>query len=72
MLNMKQLGKRIAFLRKKSNLKQWQVADRCGVSIQAVSKWETGLNCPDLLLLDDLAAALGVEIKDLFELEEVG
>lgn len=71
MLNMKQFGKRIAFLRKKANLKQWQVADRCGVSIQAVSKWETGLNCPDLLLLDDLAAVLGVEIKDLFDFEEV-
>lgn len=68
---MKQFGKRIAFLRKKANLKQWQVADRCGVSIQAVSKWETGLNCPDLLLLDDLAAVLGVEIKDLFDFEEV-
>ena len=72
MLNMKQLGKRIAFLRKKANLRQWQVADRCGVSIQAVSKWETGLNCPDLLLLDDLAEALGVEIKDLFVIDEVG
>ena len=53
MLNMKRLGTRIAFLRKKANLRQWQVAERCGVSIQAVSKWETGLNCPDLLLLDD-------------------
>lgn len=71
MLNMKRLGKRIACLRKKANLRQWQVAERCGVSIQAVSKWETGLNCPDLLLLDDLAAVLGVEIKDLFDFEEV-
>lgn len=71
MLNMKRLGTRIAFLRKKANLRQWQVAERCGVSIQAVSKWETGLNCPDLLLLDDLAAVLGVEIKDLFDFEEV-
>ena len=70
MLNMKRLGTRIAFLRKKANLRQWQVAERCGVSIQAVSKWETGLNCPDLLLLDDLAAVLGVEIKDLFDFEE--
>jgi transcriptional regulator with XRE-family HTH domain len=69
---MKRLGKRIACLRKNANLRQWQVAERCGVSIQAVSKWETGLNCPDLLLLDDLAAVLGVEIKDLFVIDEVG
>lgn len=66
MLNMKDFGRRLAELRQKANLKQRDVAEHCMVSVQAVSKWECGLCCPDLLLLDDLAAALGVEVKDLF------
>ena len=36
-----------------------------GVSPQAVSKWERGLACPDLVFLDDLAALLGVSLEEL-------
>lgn len=31
-------------LRKKENLTQEQIAERCGVSRQAVTKWETGVS----------------------------
>ena len=67
MLDLKKFGRRLSYLRHLSDLKQQDVAEKCFVSVQAVSKWERGLSCPDLLMLDDLALALGVEIKDLFE-----
>ena len=67
MLDLKKFGRRLSYLRHLADLKQQDVAEKCFVSVQAVSKWERGLSCPDLLMLDDLALALGVEIKDLFE-----
>ena len=67
MIDIKNFGQRLSELRHNANLKQQDVAEKCFVSIQAVSKWERGQSCPDLLILDDLASALGVEIKDLFE-----
>ena len=70
MIDIKKFGRRLSYLRQKANLRQKDVAERCYISIQAVSKWERGQSRPDLLMLDDLAAALGVEIKDLFEAEE--
>ena len=36
-----------------------------GVSPQAVSKWERGLACPDLVFLDDLADLLDIGIEEL-------
>ena len=70
MIDIKKFGRRLSYLRQKANLRQKDVAERCYISIQAVSKWERGQSRPDLLMLDDLAAALGVEIKDLFEVAE--
>ena len=67
MIDIKKLGQRISYLRRRANLTQKEVSESCFVSVQAVSKWERGLCCPDLLILDELAVALGVEIKDLFE-----
>lgn len=67
MLNAKKFGRRLSYFRHRANLRQIDVAQMCFVSFQAVSKWERGECCPDLLILDNIAAALGVEIKDLFE-----
>lgn len=66
MIDIKNFGQRLSELRHNADLKQQDVAEKCFVSIQAVSKWERGQSCPDLLILDDLALALGVKIKDLF------
>ena len=67
MIDIKIFGRRLSHLRHVANLKQQDVAEKCFVSVQAVSKWERGQSCPDLLILDELASVLGVEIKDLFE-----
>lgn len=65
MIHPEQLGSRIADRRRARGLTQGQVAVRMGVSPQAVSKWERGLACPDLVFLDDLADLLGVGIEEL-------
>lgn len=66
MLDIVAFGKRLAELRRQANLTQREIAEICNVSAQAVSKWERGRCCPDLLILDEVASALGVEVKDLF------
>lgn len=53
-------GARMSRLRKERGLTQEALAEAVGVSPQAVSKWENDLSCPDILLLPQLAALLGV------------
>ena len=66
MLNMETFGRRIASLRQRAGLTRNDVAEVCLVTVQAVSKWERGLSCPDALMLERIAKALGVEIQELF------
>ncbi len=47
-MNMDLVGQRIASARKKRGMTQEQLAEQVGVSVQAVSKWETGKNLPDI------------------------
>lgn len=65
MICLDQLGSRIAAGRHAQGLTQGQLADRMGVTPQAVSKWERGLSCPDILFLDDLAGVLCLSIDQL-------
>ncbi|MBQ8717013.1 MAG: helix-turn-helix transcriptional regulator [Clostridia bacterium] len=50
------LGQRIAKCRKNKNLSQEYVADRLGISRQAVSKWEQDVSAPDTNHLIALSA----------------
>ena len=59
------LGKRIAALRHEKELKQDELAEKLGVSPQAVSKWENDQTCPDISLLPKLAQELGVTVDEL-------
>lgn len=63
--NIQTLGKRIAMLRKRSGMTQEQLAERVGVSAQAVSKWENEASCPDIMTLPLLADIFGVTIDEL-------
>ena len=67
MIDMREFGRRIVELRHKANLRQKDLADRCSVTVQAVSKWENGKSYPDMMIIDEVAAALGVSISELFE-----
>ncbi len=52
-------------LRKKMQLSQEQLAEKLGITTQAVSKWECGLSYPDIDLLPVLADLFGVSIDTL-------
>lgn len=45
-----QVGKKIYELRKSKDLTQETLASELGVSIAAVSKWETGNSIPDIVM----------------------
>ena len=44
MFDMKQIGKKITKLRKGNNMTQMELADKLGISFQAVSNWERGVS----------------------------
>lgn len=54
------LGNRIQKLRRGRGLSQETLAERLGVTRQAVSKWETGESLPDVVRLAQLADLFGV------------
>lgn len=64
-MDCEKIGLIIKTLRKEKGMTQLQLADRLNVSDKAVSKWERGLGCPDVSLLAELAALLGVELEGL-------
>lgn len=65
------LGEKIYALRKKAGLSQLDLADRLGVSRQAVSKWETGEAAPELSKLAALAKEFGVSADYLLSEDDV-
>lgn len=60
------MGEIIRDLRKSRSLTQEALAQAAGVSIQAVSKWETGQSLPDVTLLPMIADFFGVTVDALF------
>ncbi|WP_170061435.1 helix-turn-helix domain-containing protein [Rummeliibacillus pycnus] len=60
-----QFANTISALRKRKGITQDQVAAYVGVSKAAVSKWETGLSYPDILLLPKLATYYNLSIDEL-------
>lgn len=59
------LGKRISSLRREKGMKQEELAEKMGVSPQAVSKWENDQTCPDISALPQLAKLLGISVDEL-------
>ncbi len=62
------IGNKIRKLRFRASLTQEQLADRLGISAQAVSKWENAVAMPDISLLPELSEIFGVSIDELFDL----
>lgn len=59
------IGKNLQYLRKMNHFSIEEVANKIGVSRQAVSKWEAGETVPDLINCDVLAKLYNVSVDDL-------
>lgn len=59
------LSEKIYTLRRKSGLSQEQLAEKIGVSRQAISKWEGGLSTPELDKLKALSECFHVTLDEL-------
>lgn len=60
------INENIRTLRKKMGIGQEALADNLGVTVQAVSKWETGGSMPDITLIPRIAAFFGVTMEELY------
>lgn len=69
-MNAEYTGRKIAELRKEKGLTQKELAKELHVTDKAVSKWERGVNFPDLGLIEKLAEALNSTPSILLGLED--
>ena len=65
----KEVGRIINERRRERGMTQEQLAEKLGVTYQAVSKWENGLACPDIALLPVIAGVFDTTVDALFGLE---
>ena len=64
-MDAQKTGRLIAEARKEQGITQKELSQALHVSAQAVSKWERGLNFPDLSLLEPLGDCLGLTVSEL-------
>ena len=60
------IGKNIAKYRKAKGFTQEELGAKLGVTNQAVSKWESEVSMPDIMLLPEIATALNITLDDLY------
>ncbi len=70
-MNQEKIGKFIASKRKEHNLTQEQMAEKLNISKNAVSKWERGLNLPDVSIMQELCKILDITLNELFIGEKI-
>lgn len=61
------MTEKLAFLRREKGLSQLELAERLGVTRQAVSRWETGTAAPTVENLRILSALYGISLDDLLD-----
>lgn len=59
----------VKMLRKQAGMSQEQLAEKLGVSRQAVTKWETGAGIPDIENIMAISALFDISIDDLLSNE---
>ena len=64
-MDLNKTGKYLKKLREENNLTQSDIASKLGVSVQAVSKWETGKSFPDVGLLERISELYNVKVEYL-------
>lgn len=70
-MNTEKIGNFIKEKRKEKNLTQKELAIKLNITDRAVSKWERGLGCPDVSLLENLSKILDVSIVEILNGEDL-
>ena len=70
-MNTKKIGNTIYTLRKSQKLSQANLAEKLGITPQAISKWENGDSLPETYYLPILSKVLGISIDELLSSEEI-
>lgn len=68
-MNQDKFSKFIKDIRLKNNLTQKEFADMFGVTYQAVSKWENGINMPDLSIVKQICSKYNMSIDEFLNAE---
>ena len=63
-------GNKILQLRKEHNMTQKDLAELLSVTDKAVSKWERGINFPDLLTLEKIAEVFDTPVVEILGIEQ--
>ena len=66
-MEQQKIGSFLKELSKEQNLTQEQFAEQLGVSGRSVSRWETGINMPDISLLVEIAEFYDVSISEIID-----
>lgn len=64
-MDQKKIGSFLKELRKEKGITQEEFAENLNVSGRTVSRWETGVNMPDISLLVDIAEFFDVSIPEI-------
>ncbi len=66
-MDQEKIGKFIKQIRQDHHLTQKDLAEKLGVTYQAVSKWENGKNIPDIAILQIISKEFNVNIDEILE-----
>lgn len=66
-MDQEKIGNLIKNIRIEHNLTQKELADKLGVTFQAVSKWERGQNIPDIQQLKAICDLYNLDIKEFVD-----
>ena len=66
-MDQMKIGRFIQTLRKEKGLTQEQLAEQFMVARRTVSRWETGSNLPDIVLLGEMSDFFEVDLRELLD-----
>ena len=64
-MKQERMGLFISELRKENKMTQQELADKLGIIATSVSKWERGINAPDISYLTELSKIFSVTVNEL-------
>lgn len=70
-MDLDKVGKFIAENRKSRNLTQKDLGELLGINPKTISKWERGVNAPDIALLTEISKHLNVTVEELLAGEKI-